>query len=182
MTELSGKRVVIAGGSGFLGYSLATYLDALGVEIAVLSRSQPKKLGPGKHLVWDGRSVGNWAMAVDGADALINLAGRTVNCIKTPNHQDEIMRSRVESTLVLGQALELAKSPPPVWVRWQSWERYAGNVVDPRNRPQPYILPCNYGRVYFGSLHCLGPESCFASGIHAQLAACDWNANRASGI
>ncbi len=124
MTELSGKRIVIAGGSGFLGYSLANDLSKLGVEVTILSRSLPKKLGPWIHQVWDGRTVGNWASVVDGADALINLAGRTVNCIKTPDHQDEILRSRVESTLVLGQALELAKSPPPVWVQMSTAHIY----------------------------------------------------------
>ena len=59
-----------------------------------------------------------------GADALVNLAGRTVNCIKTPDHQDEILRSRVESTRVLGEAMRSMEKPPPVWVQMSTAHIY----------------------------------------------------------
>ncbi len=61
---------------------------------------------------------------IDGTDAVLNLAGRTVNCIKTADHQDEILRSRVESTRVLGAAMREAKSPPPVWVQMSTAHIY----------------------------------------------------------
>jgi NAD dependent epimerase/dehydratase family enzyme len=54
---------------------------------------------------------------LDGAACLINLVGRSVDCIKTPDHQDEILRSRVEATRVLGEAMRSISSPPPVWVQ-----------------------------------------------------------------
>jgi len=117
MANLSGKRIVIAGGSGFLGLSMSEYFSNADVNVTILSRSKPKWMARCSHHWWDGRSLGDWVDALDGSDAIINLAGRTVNCIKTPDHQDEILRSRVESTLVLGKALRELKSPPPVWVQ-----------------------------------------------------------------
>lgn len=124
MVDISGKRIVIAGGSGFLGLSLATFLTAKGATVVLLSRSEPKQSGDWRYCRWDGRSVGDWCKEIDGADAVINLAGRSVNCIKTPDHQDEILRSRVEATHVLGVAMGLAKRPPSVWVQMSTAHIY----------------------------------------------------------
>lgn len=110
------QRVVIAGGSGFRGVSLALHLDKKGFEVTVLSRNRPKLDSAGSE-VWDGRSLGEWTVHLDGAAAVVNLAGRTVDCIKSADHRDEILRSRVESTRVLGAAMRAVKSPPAVWVQ-----------------------------------------------------------------
>lgn len=109
--------VVIAGGSGFLGASLASHLSARGTPVVILSRTPPKNRGEWKHVAWDARTLGEWRNALDGASALVNLVGRSVDCVKTPDHQDEILRSRVEATRVLGQAMRAVRSPPPVWVQ-----------------------------------------------------------------
>ena len=118
------RRIVIAGGSGFLGISLANHLSAAGDTVTILSRRTPKVSGPWRHVPWDGRTLGDWQPSIDGADGLVNLAGRSVDCIKTPDHQDEILRSRVEATRVLGQAVRAAKSPPPVWVQMSTAHIY----------------------------------------------------------
>lgn len=110
------RRVVIAGGSGFVGVSLTHHLERAGWKVEVLTR-RPRAGWPGTQVAWDARSLGPWASNLDGADALVNLAGRTVDCIKTPDHCDEILRSRVESTRVLGGALRRCAAPPPVWVQ-----------------------------------------------------------------
>ncbi len=110
-------RIIIAGGSGFLGVSLAHHLATLGYEIAILSRTAPKISVPWTHVPWDARSLGDWSRVLDGAAGLVNLVGRTVDCIKTPDHQDEILRSRVESTRVLGLACRSVERPPPVWAQ-----------------------------------------------------------------
>lgn len=117
-------RIVIAGGSGFLGLNLAGHLAELDCDVILVSRHRPTRDGPWTHALWDGRTLGEWADHLDGAAALINLAGRTVDCIKTPDHCDEILRSRVEATHVLGQALRKAQSPPPVWVQMSTAHRY----------------------------------------------------------
>ena len=107
---------VIAGGSGFLGISLASYLVEQGAGVKILSRKAPVE-GPWQHVRWDGHTLDGWADCLNEADGLVNLAGRTVDCIKSPDHQDEILRSRVDSTRVLGLALRQVDAPPGVWVQ-----------------------------------------------------------------
>lgn len=118
------RRVVIAGGSGFLGTSLAAHLVARGDEVVVVSRSAPRALAGVAHVSWDARTLGPWRSSIDGADALVNLTGRSVDCIKTPDHRDEILRSRVESTLVLGEAVRAAARPPRAWVQMSTAHAY----------------------------------------------------------
>ena len=115
-TSPSGS-IVIAGGSGFLGVSLATYLASKGLSVCILSRKAPKVIGAWRHVCWDARTPGEWRREMDGAAGVVNLVGRSVDCIKTPDHQDEILRSRVEATRVLGQAMRSMSNPPPVWVQ-----------------------------------------------------------------
>jgi len=122
--SLEEKKIVIAGGSGFLGVSLVEYLAASGASVAILSRSRPAIDGPWTHHAWDGRTADTWTDELNGAAALINLAGRSVNCVKTPDHQDEILRSRVESTRVLGEALRRVDEPPPVWIQMSTAHIY----------------------------------------------------------
>lgn len=118
------RKAVIAGGTGFLGLNLAQYLTQKNWEVLLLSRHKPKENLPYRHQVWDGRSLGKWADELEEATALINLAGRTVDCIKTPANCDEILRSRVEATAVLGKAVRVVNNPPPVWVQMSTAHIY----------------------------------------------------------
>lgn len=121
-------RIVIAGGTGFLGLNLARALDGLGCEIVLISRNRPTVEHPGRHETWDGHRVGEWAKALDGATAVVNLAGRTVDCIKTPDHCDQILRSRVEATDALGRAMREIDTPPPVWVQMSTAHIYGDSL------------------------------------------------------
>ena len=108
---------------------MAESMERMGADVTILSRSVPKVSGLWKHLLWDGRTLDGrnakaWLQAIDGCDAVVNLAGRTVNCIKTPDHKDEILRSRVESTRVLGKSMRTVESPPPVWVQMSTAHIY----------------------------------------------------------
>lgn len=123
-SPLDQKKFVIAGGSGFLGICLAHHLAERGASVVILSRSPPKAAGPWRHRMWDGRNLGDWRDELNEADGLINLAGRSVNCVKTPDRRDEIVRSRIESTRVLGEALRSIASPPPVWVQMSTAHIY----------------------------------------------------------
>lgn len=122
-TKPSG-RIVIAGGTGFLGLNLARSLSHSSCEVVLISRHPPAEKGDWIHARWDGRTLGNWTKHLEGSAALVNLAGRSVDCIKTPDHCDEILRSRVEATRVLGQALRNVQTPPPVWVQMSTAHRY----------------------------------------------------------
>jgi uncharacterized protein (TIGR01777 family) len=134
--------VVIAGGSGFLGISLATHLADAGIAVIILSRRPPKVHGPWKHVSWDARTLGDWRRDLDGASGLVNLVGRSVDCVKTPDHQDEILRSRVEATRVLGQAVASVATPPPVWVQMSTAHLYGDppEVVCSEESPPGYGL------------------------------------------
>ena len=118
------NKIIIAGGSGFLGLNLAQYLTELDYEVVLLSRNEPRRQGTWRFVRWDARSVGEWCRELEGAAAIVNLAGRTVDCIKTPDHCDEILRSRVEATEVLGKAVRNIQTPPPVWVQMSTAHRY----------------------------------------------------------
>jgi len=122
--ETPSGRIVIAGGTGFLGLNLARRLLNFGCEVVLISRRPPAEKGDWIHASWDGRTLGDWAKHLEGAAALVNLAGRSVDCIKTPEHCDEILRSRVEATRVLGQALRSVQTPPSVWVQMSTAHRY----------------------------------------------------------
>lgn len=117
-------RVVITGGTGFIGLSLARHLDALGYKVVLISRHEPKIEGPWVHSEWDGRTVGKWAQHLEGARAVVNLAGRTVDCIKSAAHCDEILRSRVDSTLAVGEGLRRIEGRPPVWIQMSTAHIY----------------------------------------------------------
>ncbi len=120
----AGDRIVIAGGTGYLGINLARHLADFDCEVVLISRNRPSKSGPWIHATWDARTLGDWAVHLEGATAIVNLVGRTVDCVKTPGHCDEILRSRVEGTKLLGEAMRNAKAPPQVWVQMSTAHIY----------------------------------------------------------
>ena len=95
---------------------MADAVSRAGAAVTILARSEPTA-GSCDWQRWDGRTVGDWASCLEGSDAVVNLAGRTVDCVKTPDHRDEILRSRVESTAAIGRALRKLDRPPGVWVQ-----------------------------------------------------------------
>lgn len=109
------RKVVLAGGSGFLGRSLARALESRGDAPVILTRSP--RPGPTREVAWDGKTVGPWCSELEGASAVVNLTGRSVDCRYTPENRREILASRLDSVRVLGEALRLCASPPPVWVQ-----------------------------------------------------------------
>ena len=121
------KRVVIAGGSGYLGRRLARCLVERGDAVCLLTRQPEDDAGSGSNcqeVGWDGRSTGGWVKALEGADVLINLTGKNVNCRPTRANRNEIMASRVDSVRALGEALRAVVDPPAVWVQASSLAIY----------------------------------------------------------
>lgn len=110
------KKIIIAGGTGFLGNALTEYFTNNGVNVTILTR-KPKKEN---HLYWDGHSLGEWTAAIEQADVVINMAGKCVDCRYNEKNRKAIIRSRTESTNVLRLAIEQAKNPPKVWLNSSS--------------------------------------------------------------
>ena len=128
-------RVVIPGGTGQVGGLLRRALHERGDQVTVLSR-HPEILEPGiRHEVWDGRTLGPWVTAIDGADAVVNLAGRTVSCRYTDANLRQMMDSRVDSTRVVGAAIAQAAQPPKVWLQMSTATIYADSRSRGDDRP-----------------------------------------------
>lgn len=120
-------RLVVAGGSGFLGRALARCFARNGWDVVIVSRSQPRQQVPARWVHWDGLRQGDWTDELDGATAVINLAGRTVNCRYTAQNMLDIYTSRLNSTRALGRAIAAAAQPPAVWLNSSTATIYKGS-------------------------------------------------------
>ena len=121
-------KVILAGGRGFLGQALARALTAAGWEVVVLSRD-PRAAAPFREVLWNGETGGAWAVELEGAAALVNLAGRSINCVHTLEHSREIVESRLSAVRALGKGWARAKNPPRTWVQCSATGFY-GNAGD----------------------------------------------------
>ena len=113
------KRVVLAGGSGFLGQVLAKELLPRAYEVVVLTRELRERDEDDevREVEWDGEHVGGWINFLDGAETVVNLAGRNINCRHTPENLREIIESRVNPVRAIAAAICHVKQPPRVWVQ-----------------------------------------------------------------
>lgn len=107
-------RVVLAGGTGQVGTVLARHFHKQGNDVVVIGRRTAD--APWRSTVWDGATLGRWTDEVDGADVVINLAGRNVNCRYTDANRREIMDSRVQTTNLIGEAIARSRKPPALWM------------------------------------------------------------------
>lgn len=123
------KRVVLAGGSGFLGNAVAGPLLARNYEVIVLTRSPRKRDDGVKEIAWDGRTLGIWVQYLEDAHAVVNLTGRSVNCCHTPENLREIIESRVNSVNAIASAIHNLARPPRVWIQAGSLAFY-GDLAD----------------------------------------------------
>ena len=117
-------RIVIPGGSGQVGGILDRAFTKAGHEVVILSRGGTAPT-QSRTVHWDAQTLGSWASELEGADAVINLAGRSVNCRYTPAHRREIIEARVSSTRVVGEAIRAASKPPRVWLQASTATIYA---------------------------------------------------------
>ena len=124
-------KIVIPGGSGQVGTLLARAFTAEGHAVVVLSRRPAPQAW--RVVGWDGASDGAWQLEVDGADVVINLAGRSVNCRYTPEHRREILESRTRSTDAVGRAIARAASPPRAWLQASTATIYAHRYDAPND-------------------------------------------------
>lgn len=119
--------IVIFGANGFLGRYLTRHFARNGKEVVAIARSREGWSGDGMFLEWDGKTLGPWALALEGAEAVINLAGRSVNCRYTRGNRRLIKQTRVDATRVIGQAINACKIPPKTWLNASTatWYRHA---------------------------------------------------------
>jgi len=109
-------KIILAGGSGFIGKALAGRFTAQGDKVVILSRRKFEEAEGFTSLLWDGKSLGPWAAVLEGTDLLINLAGKSVNCRYNDRNKKAILDSRIDATRILGKAVQQAKAPPSLWI------------------------------------------------------------------
>jgi len=126
-------KIIIPGGTGQVGTVLARHFHEKGHQVIVLSRAPDRDLAPWWAIEWDGATLGLWAHQIDGADVIINLAGRSVNCRYHEKNRRAIMESRVNSTRIVGQAIAQAQRPPRVWLQASTATIYAHRYDAPND-------------------------------------------------
>ncbi len=114
------KKIIIPGGSGFLGQHLAEFFMLKGCDVVILSRREARSIvstdGKIYYKKWDGETIDEWADSFENALAVINLAGRSVDCRYTEENKTEILNSRINSTKVIGEAINKCENPPKIWL------------------------------------------------------------------
>ena len=113
-------KVVVPGGTGYLGRALAEQLTARGDDVVVLTRGASATGAGHRRVHWDGETLGDWVQELDGADAIVHLTGKRVDTRSTKRNIDELIRSRVQPVALVGRALLQCATPPPVWVQSSS--------------------------------------------------------------
>jgi len=123
------KKVIIPGGSGFIGDYVSRYFVDRGFEVVVLSRTKVGFVNGIRYVFWDAVTIDKWVEFLEGAFAVINLTGRSINCRFTKKNKEEIFQSRVDSVKILLEACNQSKVPPMVFIQTSSIGYY-GNTVE----------------------------------------------------
>lgn len=110
------NKLVIAGGTGFLGNSLIGYFGDRFKEVVVLTRHARPAEARVRYTAWDAKTLGPWAAELEGAELVINLCGKSVDCRYTKANREAIFSSRLDSTAIVGRAIGQCKRPPHLWI------------------------------------------------------------------
>lgn len=132
------KRVVLPGGTGFLGTGLRDRLVGRGDHVTILTRGASASGDGWERVHWDGRSDGGWFDSIDGADAIVHLAGKRVDCRATKSNLKELISSRVQSVHAVGRAVEAAETKPKIWVQVSSLAIFGeggDEIIDDSSQP-----------------------------------------------
>ncbi len=125
------KKLIIAGGSGFLGQELIKHFGITFNEIVILTRNKNVSYGKIKYVQWDAKTFGSWSNELESATAIINLCGKSVDCRYTEKNMAEIFASRLDSTNIIGQAIQKCKFPPTLWINGASATIYRHSETEP---------------------------------------------------
>lgn len=121
------KTIVIFGGTGFIGTNLADHLINRGNDVYVVGRNKPRTYHE-EFIQWDGHGAGDWHTKLPQPDVIINLVGKSVDCIKTPDNIDEILRSRCQSIVLIRQWLDAMNYTPELWIQMSTAHIYGDNA------------------------------------------------------
>jgi NAD dependent epimerase/dehydratase family enzyme len=143
---MKNKKILIAGGSGFIGQGVAKYFG-MENEIIILTRNNMRhhsnlyqttqlQASEGykiKYCKWDGKSIGDWMKELAAADIVINLTGKSVNCRYHQKQKREIIKSRIDATNIIGDAIRTCVHPPKLWINAASATIYRNTFDRPND-------------------------------------------------
>lgn len=125
-------KVILAGGTGFIGNHLQQFYKSKNAEVVVLSRNVDREAKGIRFVKWKGKPEQNasWIQELEGADLIVNLTGKNVNCRWNENNRKEIIRSRVDSAHAIGRAIETLNAKPKVWVNMSGADIYSPEIPE----------------------------------------------------
>ena len=111
------NRIILAGGSGFIGTALAREFTRRGHEVVILTRSPRPRTDGTREVAWDGKNPSDWVQLLEDAETIVNLTGKNINCPHTPENLRQITASRVDSVTAIAHAITQVKTPPRTWIQ-----------------------------------------------------------------
>ena len=124
------KKIIITAANGFLGKALLNFMKDE-YEVIALVRNSCTEIEGVTYRIWDGKQKGKWFEDIDGAYAIINLAGRSVDCRYNEENKQAILNSRLESTSIIAQAISASNIKPKVWINSASATIYRHSLDMP---------------------------------------------------
>jgi hypothetical protein len=109
-------KIIIAGGTGFLGENLEKHFTEKEHQVYILTRNPKRK----NEIYWDAQTISEWKNSLEKADILINLTGKSVDCRYHEKNKKEIYSSRIESTRILQKAADQCSDKPKIWLNASS--------------------------------------------------------------
>lgn len=150
---MKNRKIIIAGGTGFIGQVLAEYFGRDN-HIVILTRglkhSKNNAFGSDfisgeakkniRYVQWNGKDAGEWCREIDGADIITNLTGKSVNCRYTAKNKKKIFDSRTNAAKAIGDAIHAATVPPKLWLNAASATIYRHATDRPQDEYTGEIL------------------------------------------
>lgn len=136
------KKIILFAANGFIGESIIAYVNEHhpNYQMVAISRNPiPNLPHTVKHAIWDGKTKGQWTNELEGADLVINLAGKSVNCRYTKKNKAEIFASRLDSTRIIGEAIQDCKQKPAYWINIASATIYEHSLENPNTEENGII-------------------------------------------
>lgn len=125
------EKVIVAGANGFIGRHLVPVLTEK-FDVITLTR-KPESISGARNVLWDGKDLGDWVQELDGAFAVINLSGKSVNTRHNEKNKKAILNSRVFTTEAIGRAIEACENPPKVWLNSSGVSIYKASFSEPQD-------------------------------------------------
>ena len=131
------SKIIIPGGAGFIGKYAADFFYKKNCQVIILTRGKARIENGITYLNWDGKSFGKWTKELEGANMVLNLAGKSVDCRYNGKNKKEILSSRIDSTKIIGEAIDKCIIPPKLWVNMSTATIYEhtldGKANDEKN-------------------------------------------------